>query len=82
MKEFDESDDENYQGSGDEDYDVPELAGGVLTGEGFNKILDEHISEMSTRKQELYAKEQEKQAKAQGWGVKGKVNPELEEMQQ
>lgn len=50
MKEFDDSgDDPNYQGSGDEDYDVPELENGILTGEGFNKILDDHLADMTKR---------------------------------
>ena len=32
MKEFDD----DYYGTSDEDYDVPELKEGILTGEGFN----------------------------------------------
>lgn len=41
MKEFEDSyDEDNYKGSSDEEYDIPELKDGILTGEGFNKILD------------------------------------------
>lgn len=58
MKEFEESDGENdgkdydeekYQGSSDEDYDIPELQNGILTGEGLNKILDDHLADMAGR---------------------------------
>lgn len=78
MREFEDSyDEENYAGSSDEEFDIPELLeGGILSGEGFNKILDEHISEMSKVKQEQYAKEERKTGKPAA-----KVNAELEEMQ-
>lgn len=61
MKEMEDSEDEhNYNGSSDDEYDIPELKEGILTGEGFNKILDAHIADMSDRDKELLQKEERK----------------------
>lgn len=74
MKEMEEScDEDKYNGSSDEDYDVPELQEGILTGEGFDKILDQHIYEMSDRNKENLVKEERKEKKM--------VNVEFEQKQ-
>ncbi|EAR93861.1 hypothetical protein TTHERM_00404310 (macronuclear) [Tetrahymena thermophila SB210] len=75
MKEMEDSyDEDKYNGSSDDDYDIPELKEGILTGEGFNKILDEHIAGMSQQEREQAHLEERK--------IKNKqVNVEFEQKQ-
>ncbi|KAL4441340.1 hypothetical protein ABPG74_013635 [Tetrahymena malaccensis] len=75
MKEMEDSYDENnYNGSSEDEYDIPELKEGILTGEGFNKILDEHIAGMSQQEREQALVEEKKSKSKQ-------VNVEFEQKQ-